>query len=79
MEQARNLGNFALWLSSHLLFTLILDLALLGGWFAWQQLPTLLGRDMASLVKGLSVDEKNELAQALFDNGGEGIEVNRKK
>lgn len=39
MEQARNLGNFALWLSSHLLFTLILDMAIIGGYqtFQWYQ------------------------------------------
>jgi len=64
MEQARNLGNFALWLSSHLLFTLILDLALVGGYQSYQWYLTVAPQQID--VATLEDASLNELSKQIF-------------
>lgn len=73
MERAKDLGNNALWLGGHLMFTLILDLALLGGYHAYNWYLTTQPQEWN--LSALSADDRSELSKQLFIIGQEESEV----
>lgn len=64
MSRVQEIGNHLLWLLGHLLFTTILNLALFGGYHAyqWYQMTQPLSIDLSQL----SNEEINQLNKEMF-------------
>lgn len=75
-EEIRNLGNICLWIAGHVLFTLIAVTSVRG---AYQFYEDYRNHIQIFDVAGLSVDEKNQLAQALFDDPMPGTSAVKKR
>jgi len=66
-ERMQEIGNHVLWLCGHLLFTLVLDLALFGGYHAYSWYQTQL--PVSIDISQLNVEEKTQLANMLVEDG----------
>ncbi len=77
MEQARNLGNIALWLMGHLAFTIVVNLTALGGYYCYQAYQAM--QPIQIDIAQLSSEEKEALAMALVDDGYSVPRVDKKK
>jgi len=64
MEQAKNLGNIALWLSGHVLFTLITVCSLRGGYQFYQDYKAM--QPVQINLDELSNDELNQISKEAF-------------
>lgn len=73
MEQMKNLGAFALWFSSRMLFTIIVDLTLFGGYHAYNWYQTTQPQEWD--LSALNADERSELSKQLFIIGQEESEA----
>lgn len=64
MNKAREIGQIALWLAGHLAFTVVLNLTVLGGYYAYQQYQTL--QPVQIDLSQLDNEARNELSKELF-------------
>ena len=67
MSKAREIGNIALWLAGHLAFTMVLNLTVLGGYYAYLQYQTMMPTQID--LAQLTAEDKQALAAALIDDG----------
>ena len=67
MNKAREIGNIALWLAGHLAFTTIVNLTVLGGYYAFQQYKAMQPYQID--LSQLEPEAKEALASALVEDG----------
>lgn len=67
MNKAKEIGQIALWLAGHLAFTVVLNLTILGGYYAHLQYQAVTGTPID--VAELTDDSKQALANALIEDG----------
>lgn len=67
MSRIEEIGSHALWIAGHLLFTTILNLTLVGGWYAYGQYQAL--QPVRIDITQLTQEDKQALANALVDDG----------
>jgi hypothetical protein len=67
MNRLEQIGTQALWFMGHLLFTVIVDLTILGGYYAWVEYKA--SQPVQIDISSLSSEERLALSNALVDSG----------